>query len=211
MVMPRSRSMSIRSRYCARIDRSSTTPVICSIRSARVDLPWSMWAMMQKLRIEHIIYMSIVGADRVPLPYYQAKVEAERQLQASGLGLTIQRATQFHELVLTVMRTQRAAPLLFVPDIPIQPVDLSAVAARLTSLIGQEPAGRAPDLGGPRVERFTDLAQQWQHHIDRKRRVVPVRLPGRTFAAYAQGGHLAPEGAATATPTFADFLGAGTV
>ena len=161
--------------------------------------------------VEHIIYMSIVGADRVPLPYYQAKVEAERQLQASGLGLTIQRATQFHELVLTVMRTQRAAPLLFVPDIPIQPVDLSAVAARLTSLIGQEPAGRAPDLGGPRVERFTDLAQQWQHHIDRKRRVVPVRLPGRTFAAYAQGGHLAPEGAATATPTFADFLGAGTV
>ena len=51
MVMPRSRSMSIRSRYCARIVRSSTTPVSCSIRSASVDLPWSMWAMMQKLRI----------------------------------------------------------------------------------------------------------------------------------------------------------------
>jgi hypothetical protein len=26
-------------------------PVICSIRSAKVDLPWSMWAMMQKLRM----------------------------------------------------------------------------------------------------------------------------------------------------------------
>ena len=50
MVMPRSRSMSIRSRYCARIARPSTTPVSCSIRSASVDLPWSMWAMMQKLR-----------------------------------------------------------------------------------------------------------------------------------------------------------------
>jgi hypothetical protein len=31
--------------------RSSTTPVSCSMRSASVDLPWSMWAMMQKLRI----------------------------------------------------------------------------------------------------------------------------------------------------------------
>lgn len=31
--------------------RSSTTPVSCSILSARVDFPWSMWAMMQKLRI----------------------------------------------------------------------------------------------------------------------------------------------------------------
>ena len=39
IVMPRSRSMSIRSRYCARIWRPSTTPVSCSIRSAKVDLP----------------------------------------------------------------------------------------------------------------------------------------------------------------------------
>lgn len=51
IVMPRSRSMSIRSRYCARMSRGWTTPVIWSIRSASVDLPWSMWAMMQKLRI----------------------------------------------------------------------------------------------------------------------------------------------------------------
>lgn len=51
MVIPRSRSMSMRSRYCARICRASTTPVSCNMRSASVDLPWSMWAMMQKLRI----------------------------------------------------------------------------------------------------------------------------------------------------------------
>src|SRR3954452_3266179 len=51
MVIPRSRSMSIRSRYWARIWRPSTSPVTSSIRSASVDLPWSMWAMMQKFRI----------------------------------------------------------------------------------------------------------------------------------------------------------------
>src|SRR6478735_1129921 len=51
MVIPRSRSMSMRSRYCARIARASTMPVIWSMRSASVDLPWSMWAMMQKFRI----------------------------------------------------------------------------------------------------------------------------------------------------------------
>src|SRR6476661_4681246 len=43
--------MSIRSRYCARAARASTTPVSWSMRSARVDLPWSMCAMMQKLRM----------------------------------------------------------------------------------------------------------------------------------------------------------------
>src|SRR3954465_4172056 len=51
MVMPRSRSMSMRSRYWARMSRSLTMPVMPSMRSARVDLPWSMWAMMQKLRM----------------------------------------------------------------------------------------------------------------------------------------------------------------
>src|SRR6478609_250785 len=51
IVIPRSRSMSMRSRYCARMSRSATTPVSCSIRSASVDLPWSIWAMMQKFRI----------------------------------------------------------------------------------------------------------------------------------------------------------------
>jgi len=50
IVIPRSRSMSIRSRYWARMSRASTTPVYCSIRSASVDFPWSMCAMMQKFR-----------------------------------------------------------------------------------------------------------------------------------------------------------------
>ena len=51
MVMPRSRSMSMRSRYWARMFRPSTMPVTSSMRSASVDLPWSMWAMMQKFRM----------------------------------------------------------------------------------------------------------------------------------------------------------------
>src|SRR6266545_7794083 len=51
MVMPRSRSRSIRSRYCSRICRSDTAWVSSRIRSASVDLPWSMCATMQKLRM----------------------------------------------------------------------------------------------------------------------------------------------------------------
>ena len=51
MVLPRSRSMSMLSRYWSRISRSSTTLDSCKMRSANVDLPWSMCAMMQKLRI----------------------------------------------------------------------------------------------------------------------------------------------------------------
>jgi hypothetical protein len=49
--MPRSRSRSMESRNCARASRSETALVACKRRSASVLLPWSMWAMMEKLRI----------------------------------------------------------------------------------------------------------------------------------------------------------------
>ena len=51
MVMPRSRSRSIESRYCERMSRASTASVISRMRSLSVDLPWSMWAMIEKLRM----------------------------------------------------------------------------------------------------------------------------------------------------------------
>ena len=51
IVTPFSRSRSMSSSTCADMSRLEIVPVISSKRSASVDLPWSMWAMMQKLRI----------------------------------------------------------------------------------------------------------------------------------------------------------------
>src|SRR5436309_97590 len=51
MVMPRSRSRSMPSRTWSDISRCDSAPVSSRIRSDRVVLPWSMWAMMQKLRM----------------------------------------------------------------------------------------------------------------------------------------------------------------
>src|SRR5213078_4477143 len=51
MVMPRSRSRSMESSTCSCISRWVSAPVISSRRSASVDLPWSMCAMMQKFRM----------------------------------------------------------------------------------------------------------------------------------------------------------------
>src|SRR4051794_14258001 len=55
--MPRSRSSSIESSSCGRCFRESTAPVISRMRSASVDFPWSMWAMIEKFR------MLLAGAD----------------------------------------------------------------------------------------------------------------------------------------------------
>ena len=52
--MPRSRSRSIESSTCASISRSDRPPHSWMMRSASVDLPWSMCAMMEKLRMRSI-------------------------------------------------------------------------------------------------------------------------------------------------------------
>ena len=51
MVIPRSRSRSIESSNWSCLSRSAIVPVLSSKRSDRVVLPWSMCAMMQKLRV----------------------------------------------------------------------------------------------------------------------------------------------------------------
>ena len=50
--MPRSRSRSMSSRTWLRKSRAVMAPVLRRNWSARVLLPWSMWAMMEKLRMQ---------------------------------------------------------------------------------------------------------------------------------------------------------------
>src|SRR6266567_2292666 len=51
MVIPRSRSRSMLSRNWAFSSRALTVPVSPRRRSASVDFPWSMWAMIEKFRM----------------------------------------------------------------------------------------------------------------------------------------------------------------
>ena len=155
--------------------------------------------------MRHIVYISIVGVDRIPLGYYRQKLESERLLESSGVPHTILRATQFHELVVGVFTVQRFLPVVFAPAISFQPIAAADVAARLVELAAGDPAGRVPDIGGPEQLSALELARQWADAASVRRRIVPVSLPGTTFAAYAAGHHLVP-GPAFGTTTFAEFL-----
>lgn len=153
----------------------------------------------------HVVYVSIVGVDRVPLGYYAAKLAAEEVLAGSGLPHTIQRATQFHSLVRAVLAGAARLPVVPVPRWRFQPVDVRDLAVRLGELAKAEPAGRAPDFGGPEVLAATDLAKAVLAASGRTKRVVPVRLPGALFRAYAEGGNLAP-GHSDGVITFRQYL-----
>ena len=100
--------------------------------------------------VAHIIYVSIVGIDAIPLPYYKTKLRVEEMLAASGLGHTVLRATQFHDLINAVFSVQRFSPvLLALRGVRFQPIDTGDVAARLVELIDAEPAGRVPTSAAP--------------------------------------------------------------
>jgi hypothetical protein len=68
----------------------------------------------------------------------------------TGLPWTTLRATQFHELFLTVAQELAKLPVSPVPaGFRIQPVEADEVAARLVELTLGEPSGLVPGMGGP--------------------------------------------------------------
>ncbi|RAG84111.1 NmrA family transcriptional regulator [Streptacidiphilus pinicola] len=155
----------------------------------------------------HLVYVSIVGVDRIPFGYYKAKLAAERVFEESGLPYTIQRATQFHDLLRTLFAVGAKSPLVPVPALRFQPVDVRDVAARLAELAVAEPVfGRAPDIGGPRVRDARELARVYLAETGRARRpLLPIAVPGRVFGAFRAGGNLVP-GEPYGTIGFEEYL-----
>jgi uncharacterized protein YbjT (DUF2867 family) len=155
----------------------------------------------------HLVYISIVGVDRIPFPYYKGKLAAEGLVERSRVPSTILRATQFHDLLRVLFSGVARLPLMTVPGFRFQPVDVHEVAATLAGLATGEPAGRAPDVGGPEVAHAADFARTYLAATGRQRRIVPVALPGRTFRAFRAGGNLVSDGH-TGRITFEQYLAA---
>ncbi|MFC7344045.1 SDR family oxidoreductase [Saccharopolyspora griseoalba] len=154
----------------------------------------------------HLVFISIVDIDRLPMFYYRAKLEAEQLLIDSGLPWTILRTTQFHDLIAGLTRIQARSPVLAaLSGVRFQPVDAGEVAQRLAELAVAEPAGRVPDVGGPQIRSHASLTRAYLRATGRRRLVVPVRPPGGFFRALREGSNLVPDGA-TGRRTFEEFL-----
>lgn len=156
--------------------------------------------------VPHLLYISIVGVDRVPLRYYRTKLAVERLIEDSGIGWTVLRTTQFHDLVLGLVKAGARSPVLPVPTgVRVQPVEVREVADRLAELAAGEPAGRVTDLGGPEVLDARDLVRATLEAGGRRRLLLPLWLPGSAAAALRRGGNLVPEHA-DGRRTYAEFL-----
>lgn len=146
----------------------------------------------------HLVYISIVGVDRIPLAYYRLKLAAEQAIETSNVPYTILRTTQFHDLIRCMFAAAARLPVMLVPDLSVQPIAVRDVAVRLVELAVRRPSGHARDLGGLRCER----SGTWRRYTCGPPGVAvcycPSGCPARCSTATATAGisrHITPRAA----------------
>nr|WP_055506251.1 NAD(P)H-binding protein [Nonomuraea pusilla] len=178
-------------RYTAQVEIDGTRGLLRAAREAGVG---------------HVLYVSIVGADRVPWGYYRVKLRGEEVVRAGGVPWTILRATQFHGFVEQGLAALARPGFLVVdPAIPAQPVDVRDVAARLEGLLRLGPSRTVEEFGGPEVLTLGEAAETWLRARGRRRPVLRVRLPGPLGRAF-RAGHLVTAARPTGTITWREYL-----
>lgn len=174
----------------------------------KADLPDTqrLLRLARSAGVGHLVFLSIVGVDRIPYDYYTDKVTSERAIAASGIPFTILRATQFHSFPSEILAM--FGNRIFLRGVQVQPVGVEDVADRLAELATGAPAGRVADLGGPEILDATDVLHRLQAAGRAPKRVLSIKLPGKAFRAFAAGHHLAglPGGG---TQTFDEWLATG--
>lgn len=132
--------------------------------------------------VRHIVYLSVAGADRIPLlPHYRV----ERHIEASGIPYTFLRAGFFMQNLSTVHRDDiRERGEIMVPAGRgrmgfVDTRDVAAVAAR--ALLEDRYERRAYHLTGPEALDFHEVAAVFAEVLGR-----PIRYPAPSTLRFAE-------------------------
>src|SRR5919201_1287249 len=117
------------------IVHAASSPVTHT-KEVDVDGTERLLGQAREAGVSHIVYISIVGIDRIPYPYYKHKLAAEGVVQRSGVPWTILRATQFHSLIEFLLRRAMRLPVAFLATgLRFQPMDPGEAANRLCECV----------------------------------------------------------------------------
>lgn len=125
--------------------------------------------------VQHHVGVSIVGCDRVPIPYYKVKVEQEEAIAAGEVSWSLLRATQFPHLLDYAFGAAARFGVRPTGRALLQPVNPAAVAERLADAVHAGPTGHLPDIAGPRVQTLSELSHAWR--AARGKHLLPLRIP----------------------------------
>ena len=135
-------------------------------------------AAAERAAVRHLVVISIIGCDRIPLPFYASKVRLEELTRASRVPWSIVRVAQFHSFVERLVATTATLPVPapIIADLRFQSVDEREVAERLVEIALGEPLGDAPEVAGPEVLTLGEIAATWLAESGRAGSLVPIPL-----------------------------------
>lgn len=175
--------------------------------SADADYLRPLLALAADAGIKHFLYVSIVGVDRNPYPFYQVKLACERLIARSGLDYSVVRASQFPQLVMSTLRRGMRGPLCLVPlGFSAEPVAVEDVAAHITDRVEAGPSNAVTEFAGPERLTSSAAARIWIEESGERKLVVPVPIRGRVARAFRLQSNIADADAPRGTRTWREFV-----
>lgn len=147
----------------------------------------------ERAGVKRFVYVSSLGADRGESPYHQSKLRGEEIARTFDGAWIIVRLGNVYgtgdeqiSLILRMVRTLPAVPVIATGDKPFQPIwaddagEVLAIAAERNDL-----AGRVLELAGPEQTTFDDVVARISRITKRDPVHLPVPIPVASMALRA--------------------------
>jgi uncharacterized protein YbjT (DUF2867 family) len=142
----------------------------------------------------HLIYISIIGIEQLPMTYFKQKLQTEELIKKSGISWSILRATQFHNYVDQILKQLMKLPIGILPKkVLVQPVDVFPVAEKLLEMSFQEPTCRTENIGGKEILSLENLSQSWMAIQNIKKPLLNLPLWGSLGNNLKKGALTCPQ------------------
>lgn len=147
----------------------------------------------EKAGVQHFLYISIVGIDRIPFAYYKHKLAAEQHVKMAKLPWSILRITQFHSLIDMFVKPLTRLPMALLPtDFKFQTIAPVEAARSVLEAVQAGPGEMFPDVGGPEVFTLGDMLRPWLAARGERRWVARLPIPGQVGDGFRQGFNTVP-------------------
>lgn len=157
-------------------------PPDVTLEGVNVDGTRHMLAEADRARVRRFVYVSSLGAERGASEYHRTKRRAEELVERWRGAWTIVRPANVYgpgdgelSLLLTMVRTLPALPVIDDGDHPFQPIWMDDLAAALATVLERpDLARRTLDVAGPEVTTTNDVVDRFQHLTGKERIRIPV-------------------------------------
>lgn len=147
-------------------------------RSVDIKGTQNLLGAINRNKTLHFIYISIINVDKSNYAYYQTKIKVEQMIAASGIPFSVLRTTQFHNYVLTILKTfDKKNGVIAIPDgMHFQSIEVKEAATLLVDMAQREPVGLVRGVGGPELLRFEEMAKTYLNVLNRndELRIKPI-------------------------------------